>query len=81
MARAAFTPCDFGAAARQLARSAYAAEWLERFQRFWRLRRREGPPGSVLQPAARRHYTGEAVHSGETDAAATQSDGGILGRG
>lgn len=64
---------------RELARRAHAAEWLERFQRFRRLQ--QGSSGSVLQPAARRYDTGEEVHSGETDAASTQSDGGILARG
>lgn len=61
---------------RELARRAHAAEWLERLQRF--RRRQQGAADSVLQPAARRYYTGETLHSGETDS--TQSDGGILGR-
>lgn len=64
--------------ARELARRAHAAEWLERVQRFWWLQQRASV--SVLQPAARCYYTGKTLHSGETDAASTQSDGGILGR-
>lgn len=75
MARAIIPP----GSRRELARRAHAAEWLERFERFRRLQQR--PPVSVVQPAARRHHTGEEVHSGATDAASAQSDGGILGRG
>lgn len=72
-------PCQSPDLWRELARRAHAAEWLERFQRFGRLQ--QGSPVPVLQPATRRYDTGEAVHSGETDATSTQSHGGILGRG
>lgn len=62
-----------------VARRAHAAEWFQGFEQSRRLQ--QGAPGPVIQPAARRHDAGQAVHSGETDAAAAQSDGGILGRG
>lgn len=60
-----------------VARRAHAAEWLERFEQFGRLR--QGALGPVIQPAASRHDESEAVHPGETVAAPAQSDGGILG--
>lgn len=61
-----------------VARRAHAAEWLERFEQFGRLR--QGALGPVVQPAASRHDESEAVHPGETVAAPAPSDGGILGR-